>query len=41
VTLPAVFLAFTVIQKDRLSSLKQVEEALDMLISSHGEYRCR
>ncbi|MBD0922432.1 plasmid SOS inhibition protein A [Klebsiella michiganensis] len=24
--------------KDRLSSLKQVEEALDMLISSHGEY---
>jgi hypothetical protein len=37
VTLPAVFLAFTVIQKDRLSSLKQVEEALDMLISSHGE----
>lgn len=30
-------LAFTVI-KDRLSSLKQVEEALDMLISSHGEY---
>ncbi|MFM8161788.1 plasmid SOS inhibition protein A [Klebsiella pneumoniae] len=24
--------------KDRLSSLKQVEEALEMLISSHGEY---
>ncbi len=37
-TLPAVFLGIHRDPKDRLSSLKQVEEALDMLISSHGEY---